>query len=62
MNREPKNKLLIVDDSIVIRTFLRDLFSELSDFDVIGTAANPYKARDIMRKSWPDVITLDVEM
>ncbi|MCP4146274.1 MAG: response regulator, partial [bacterium] len=57
-----KHKLLIVDDSIVIRSFLKDLFSELTDFEIIGTAANPYKARDIMRKSWPDVITLDIEM
>ncbi len=57
-----KLKLLIVDDSIVIRTFLKDLFESQPDFDVIGTAANPYKARDIMRQTWPDVITLDVEM
>lgn len=57
-----KYKLLIVDDSIVIRTFLRDLFAKHPDFEVIGTAANPYKARDIMRKNWPDVITLDIEM
>ncbi len=57
-----KYKLLIVDDSIVIRTFLGDLFAGLPDFEVIGTASNPYKARDIMRKDWPDVISLDVEM
>lgn len=55
-------KLLIVDDSIVIRTFLRDLFAGLPDFEVIGAAANPYKARDIMRENWPDVLTLDIEM
>ncbi len=59
---QKKYKLLIVDDSIVIRTFIRDLFSDLPDFEIIGTAANPYKARDIMRRNWPDVITLDVEM
>lgn len=57
-----KHKLLIVDDSIVIRTFLRDLFMGLPDFEVIGTASDPYKARDIMKKNWPDVITLDIEM
>jgi two-component system, chemotaxis family, protein-glutamate methylesterase/glutaminase len=62
MSEERKHKLLIVDDSIVIRTFLKDLFSHLPDFEIIGTAANPYKARDIMRKNWPDIITLDVEM
>ncbi len=57
-----KYKLLIVDDSVVIRTFLKELFVGLPDFEIIGTASNPYKARDIMRKDWPDVITLDVEM
>ena len=62
MTTTQKHKLLIVDDSIVIRTFLKDLFARLPDFDIIGTAANPYKARDIMRTDWPDVITLDVEM
>lgn len=62
MDSNRKHKLLIVDDSIVIRTFLKDLFVKLPDFEIIGTAANPYKARDIMRKNWPDIITLDVEM
>jgi two-component system chemotaxis response regulator CheB len=57
-----KYKLLIVDDSVVIRTFLRDLFSKLPDFEVIGTASHPYNARDLMRENWPDIITLDVEM
>jgi two-component system, chemotaxis family, protein-glutamate methylesterase/glutaminase len=57
-----KHKLLIVDDSVVIRTFLRDLFSKLPDFEIIGTASHPYNARDIMKKNWPDIITLDVEM
>lgn len=62
MENKRKFKILIVDDSIVIRTFLKDLFASEKDFDIIGTASNPYKARDIMRRNWPDVITLDVEM
>jgi two-component system chemotaxis response regulator CheB len=62
MQTKRKFKLLIVDDSIVIRTFLKDLFSSQEDFEIIGTASNPYKARDIMRQNWPDVITLDIEM
>ncbi len=57
-----KNKLLIVDDSLLIRKFINDIFSNLEDFEIIGEAANPYEARDIMRKEWPDVITLDIEM
>ncbi len=62
MNETRKYKLLIVDDSIVIRTFLKDLFAKLPDFEIIGTASNPFHARDIMKTNWPDVITLDVEM
>jgi len=57
-----KHKLLIVDDSLLIRKFLIDIFSKLDDFEIIGEAADPYEARDIMRKNWPDVITLDIEM
>lgn len=57
-----KHKLLIVDDSLLIRKFLKDIFSKLDDFEIIGEAADPYEARDIMKKNWPDVITLDIEM
>ncbi len=57
-----RTKLLIVDDSLLIRTFLRDLFLAQADFELIGTAADPYQARDLMRQTWPDVITLDIEM
>jgi len=55
-------RLLIVDDSLLIRTFLRDLFLAEPDFELVGAAADPYQARDLMRQTWPDVITLDVEM
>ncbi len=57
-----KHKLLIVDDSLLIRKFLKDIFLKLDDFEIIGEAADPYEARDIMKKNWPDVITLDIEM
>ncbi len=55
-------KILIVDDSVVIRTFLKELFESDPEFEVIGSAADPYKARVIMKENWPDIITLDVEM
>ncbi len=55
-------KVLIVDDSVVIRTFLRDILEGSGEFDIIGTASNPFRARDLMRDNWPDVITLDIEM
>lgn len=55
-------KVLIVDDSVVIRTFLKDILEGSGEFEVIGTASNPFRARDLMRENWPDVITLDIEM
>lgn len=57
-----KKKVLIVDDSVVIRTFLQELFENDPDLEVIGSASDPYKARTIMKANWPDVITLDIEM
>lgn len=57
-----KKKILIVDDSVVIRTFLKELFDSDSELEVIGAASDPYKARTIMKENWPDIITLDVEM
>lgn len=60
----PKRKIrvLIVDDSAVVRQALSDILSEQSDIEIIGTASDPYFAIDKMRGNWPDVITLDVEM
>lgn len=60
MNAKPK--VLIVDDSVVIRTFLKDILESSGEFEIMGTAANPFRARDLMREVWPDVITLDIEM
>ncbi len=57
-----KKKILIVDDSVVIRTFLKELFDSDPELEVIGSASDPYKARTIMKENWPDIITLDVEM
>ncbi len=55
-------KVLIVDDSAVVRKILSDELSRHEDIEVIGTAVNPYVARDKIVKLRPDVITLDIEM
>ncbi len=55
-------KVLIVDDSALVRTTLQSILEKAVDIQVVGTAADPYFARDKIKKLNPDVITLDVEM
>lgn len=55
-------KVLIVDDSAVVRSFLKDLLVSDPEIEVVGTAPDPFVARDKILKYNPDVITLDVEM
>ncbi|RPJ59817.1 MAG: chemotaxis response regulator protein-glutamate methylesterase [Acidobacteria bacterium] len=55
-------RVLIVDDSAVVRKVLSDELSKYRDIEVVGTAIDPYVARDKIVKLHPDVITLDVEM
>jgi two-component system chemotaxis response regulator CheB len=57
-----KIKVLVVDDSIVFREFLRRGLSADSAIEVVATAADPFDARDKILKYAPDVITCDVEM
>ena len=57
-----KIRVLIVDDSAVIRKLLEKIFSSASDMEVVGTASDPYIARDKLVALKPDVMTLDVEM
>lgn len=54
--------VLIVDDSAVIRKVLQEIFSTDPEIHVVGTAADPFIARDKIKTLNPDVITLDVEM
>jgi two-component system chemotaxis response regulator CheB len=58
----PKIRVLIVDDSAVVRQTLKDVLSEDPDIEVIGTASDPFVAAERMRQEAPDVITLDIEM
>lgn len=55
-------KVLIVDDSAVVRQTLTNILSEFKDILVIGAANDPYVAVEIMKKEAPDVIILDIEM
>lgn len=57
-----KIKVLVVDDSAVVRKVFREELSREKDIDVIGTAPDPYVARDKIVQLRPDVITLDIEM
>jgi two-component system chemotaxis response regulator CheB len=59
---EPLIKVLIVDDSAVLRQVLTAKLSEDPAIDVIATAADPIYAMEKMLNQWPDVIVLDVEM
>ncbi|MDH5180551.1 MAG: chemotaxis response regulator protein-glutamate methylesterase [Gammaproteobacteria bacterium] len=55
-------KVLIVDDSAVIRQVLTDIISKDPDLEVMAAVADPIFAMRRMEQSWPDVIMLDVEM
>jgi two-component system, chemotaxis family, protein-glutamate methylesterase/glutaminase len=55
-------KVLIVDDSPAIRQVMTAVLSSDPALTVIGAAADPYQAVEIMRQTAPDVITLDIEM
>jgi len=57
-----KIKVLIVDDSAVVRQSLADLLSSDPHIEVIGTAADPFVAANRIAEQVPDVITLDIEM
>jgi two-component system chemotaxis response regulator CheB len=57
-----KIKVLIVDDSSVIRTLFTKILSSDPEIEVVGTAPDPYVARDKVISLQPDVITLDIEM
>ncbi len=55
-------KVLVVDDSAVVRKVFSEQLSKQKGITVIGTAPDPYVARDKIVKLKPDVITLDIEM
>ena len=61
MNNE-KVRVLIVDDSAVVRKTLSDVLSSDPEIEVMATAGDPFVAAERMQEEVPDVITLDIEM
>jgi two-component system, chemotaxis family, protein-glutamate methylesterase/glutaminase len=55
-------KVLIVDDSALIRSVMSEIISSQRDMQVVGVAPDPIVARDLIKQTNPDVLTLDVEM
>lgn len=57
-----KTRVVVVDDSALVRSLLSEIINRESDMQCIGAAADPLIAREMIRELNPDVITLDVEM
>jgi two-component system chemotaxis response regulator CheB len=59
---KPKIKVLIVDDSIIVRHVLSEILTSDPRIELIGAAEDPYVAMEIMQTQRPDVMVLDIEM
>lgn len=57
-----KTKVVVVDDSALVRSILTEIINRQTDMECIGAASDPLVAREMIRNLNPDVITLDVEM
>jgi len=57
-----KIRVLIIDDSPVIREVLTEILESSSAIEVVGTAEDPLIAREMIKQLNPDVLTLDIEM
>lgn len=55
-------RVLIVDDSPTVQSVLKNLLASEPDIQIVGTASDPYEAKDLIVQKAPDVITLDIEM
>jgi two-component system chemotaxis response regulator CheB len=55
-------RVLVVDDSALVRQILVEVLNKAPDVEVVGTASDPFMARDRIKELNPDVLTLDVEM
>lgn len=57
-----KTRVLVVDDSALVRSLLTEIIDRQPDMECVGAAVDPLVAREMIRELNPDVITLDVEM
>ena len=57
-----KIRVLVVDDSALVRSLLAEIINRQKDMECVGTANDPLIARDMIRELNPDVLTLDIEM
>ncbi|MBA4341945.1 MAG: chemotaxis response regulator protein-glutamate methylesterase [Methylibium sp.] len=57
-----KTKVVVVDDSALVRSILTEIINRQPDMECTGAASDPLMAREMIRNLNPDVITLDVEM
>lgn len=62
MSARRRIRVLIVDDSAIVRKVLSEILAGEPDLEVVGTAPDPYVARDRIAALNPDVLTLDIEM
>ncbi|HEX6364074.1 MAG TPA: chemotaxis response regulator protein-glutamate methylesterase [Albitalea sp.] len=61
-NPAAKTRVVVVDDSALVRSLLAEIINRQPDMQCVGAACDPYVAREMIRAHNPDVITLDVEM
>jgi two-component system chemotaxis response regulator CheB len=57
-----KTRVLIIDDSALVRSLLTEIINQQPDMEAIGAAPDPLIAREMIRAMNPDVLTLDIEM
>lgn len=57
-----KIKVLIIDDSALIRSVMNEIITSQPDMEVVGVAPDPIVARELIKLTNPDVLTLDIEM
>ncbi|HEY5284663.1 MAG TPA: response regulator, partial [Polyangia bacterium] len=57
-----KTRVVVVDDSALVRSLLTEIINREPDMECVGAASDPLVAREMIRNLNPDVITLDVEM
>ena len=62
MSITKKIRVLVVDDSALVRRMISDALARDPEIEVVGAACDPYAARDLILERQPDVLTLDIEM